>query len=57
MDSSNEKGRLWEMCDEYHALDLAQELREAMHDRDRFERDAAWWREQALSVDTPPEAV
>ena len=45
MDCSNEKGPLWELCDEYHTLDLAQALREAMHDRDRFQRDAAWLRE------------
>jgi len=32
------------------AADFAEKTREAMHDRDNFDREAAYWREQAEAM-------
>jgi len=48
MSSIGEKGAAWDACGE--PQDLAQTLREAMHDRDKFDREAAYWREQAEAM-------
>ena len=42
-----DKGQWWQICDSFDTFDEFEALREAMHDRDRFQRERDYWREQA----------
>lgn len=48
-----DRGALWRACDvlavigDWTLASLARNLHQALHDRDRFQRERDWWRERA----------
>ena len=45
-----DRGTLWITCDWMDTLEIpgGEVLRDTLHDRDRFQRERDWWREQAV---------
>ena len=52
-DRMDDRGDDWWMCDDLFASSCPLEsetLRQALHDRDRYHREAAYWREECINL-------